>query len=71
MINGAVKELAVSKEETLMVGDRKYDIEGAAAAGVKSAGVTYGYGTAEELIAAGADYIADDISDLKNIVFCK
>ena len=61
----------MSKEETLMVGDRKYDIEGATAAGVKSAGVTYGYGTAEELIAAGADYIADDISDLKNIVFCK
>ncbi len=71
MINGAVKELAVNKEDTLMVGDRKYDIEGAAAAGVKSAGVTYGYGTAEELIAAGADYIADDISDLRNIVFCK
>ncbi|MBD5632431.1 MAG: HAD family hydrolase [Clostridia bacterium] len=45
-------------DETVMVGDRKYDILGAKANGIKSVGVLYGYGTKEELIGAGADYLA-------------
>ena len=43
----------------VMVGDRKYDINGANAAGIASIGITYGYGDAEELAAAGAGWIAD------------
>lgn len=39
---------------TVMVGDRRYDIEAARAAGIASVGVTYGYGTREELQQAGA-----------------
>ena len=38
----------------LMVGDRHHDVEGSAAHGVGCAGVLWGYGTAEELRAAGA-----------------
>ena len=44
-------------EETLMVGDRKYDVAGAHANGCLAAGVTYGYGSLEELTAAGADFL--------------
>jgi len=43
--------------ETLMVGDRKYDIAGAKENGCLAAGVTYGYGSAEELAQAGADFL--------------
>ncbi len=46
-------------EETVMVGDRKYDIIGAKACSVATIGVTYGYGSIEELDAAGADAVAD------------
>jgi phosphoglycolate phosphatase len=48
---------SLAAEETLMVGDRKYDITGAKENGCFAAGVTYGYGSAEELTAAGADYL--------------
>ena len=52
------------REEVLMVGDRRYDIEGAKRAGIRSAGVLYGYGTGEELKEAGADYIFPDVRSL-------
>ncbi len=45
------------KESVLMVGDRFYDIDGAKAVGVDSAGAIYGFGTEEELRNAGATYI--------------
>ncbi len=45
-------------EEAWMVGDRRFDMEGGAAAGVHTLGVTYGYGSGEELQSAGAERIA-------------
>lgn len=41
-----------------MVGDRRYDMAGAAKAGLTAVGVTYGFGSAEELNGAGADVLA-------------
>jgi phosphoglycolate phosphatase len=41
----------------LMIGDRSYDVQAAHAVGMPCAGVSYGYGTREELDRAGADYI--------------
>lgn len=46
-----------SSEGALMVGDRLYDMDGAKEAGMHSAGVLWGYGGREELIAHGADYL--------------
>lgn len=45
------------KKEVIMIGDRFYDIDGAKAVGIDSAGAVYGFGTEEELSEAGADYI--------------
>lgn len=45
-------------DDVIMIGDRKYDVEGAKAFGIDCLGVSYGYGTEEELTAAGAKYIA-------------
>ena len=47
-----------------MVGDRFYDIDGAKASGVDSAGAVYGFGTEEELKNAGATYILHTPDDL-------
>ena len=53
-----------SKESVLMVGDRFYDIDGAKAVGVDSAGAIYGFGTEEELRNAGATYILSSPDDI-------
>ncbi len=52
------------KSEVVMVGDRFYDIDGAKAAGVDSAGAIYGFGTENELTKAGATYILRTPEDL-------
>ena len=46
--------------EVWMVGDRKFDMEGAVQAGVHSLGAAWGYGSEEELRDAGAEEIAPD-----------
>ena len=50
--------------EAMMIGDRKYDIVGAQENKIASIGVTYGYGSEEELIKAKATYIVNDIQAL-------
>lgn len=52
------------KSEVIMIGDRFYDIDGAKAAGVDSAGAVYGFGTAEELTKAGATHILNTPQEL-------
>ncbi len=56
------------REETVMVGDRRYDIEGAKIMGIKSIGVTFGFAEKIELENAGADYIVDSAEELKGIL---
>ncbi len=51
-------------ENALMIGDRKYDVEGAGQHGLDSIGVLYGYGTREELIGAGAAALAKDLQEV-------
>ena len=58
----------VDEAEVLMIGDRAQDVEGARANGLHSAGVLWGYGSAEELQGAGADYLAAKPEELLRIV---
>ena len=51
-----------------MVGDRSYDIEGAKANGIAAVGVSYGYGSAEELEDAGADAVAGSPAELRALL---
>ena len=53
-------------DEVVMVGDRKYDIEGALQLGVMNIGVSYGYGSYEELEEAGADRIVNTVAGLRS-----
>ena len=48
----------------ILVGDRKYDAEGAKICGIDSMGVLYGHGTTEELEASGFTLFADSASDI-------
>ena len=55
-------------EKPLMVGDTKYDILGAKNADVPSVAVTFGFGSIDEMIVAGATYVAKNCEDIKKIV---
>lgn len=50
--------------EVLMIGDRKFDVEGAKIVGIDCVGVLYGFGDIEELTEAGADYIFEKVEDI-------
>lgn len=52
----------------VMIGDREHDIIGANNAGIHSIGVTYGYGSYEELRKVNANFIVESISQLKDIL---
>ncbi len=56
------------KKQVLMIGDRKFDIEGAHQCGIQAVGVRCGYAAAGELEAAGADYIVQDIAALEELL---
>lgn len=60
----ALTDGSIPIQKMLMVGDRKFDILGAEAFGIKSVGVTYGYAAEGELEEAGADILADDLEEL-------
>ena len=57
--------------EAIMIGDRKFDILGARKAGVDSIGITYGFGSVEELKEAGATYICNSTKEIENIMRTK
>ena len=56
------------KSECILVGDRKYDAEGASICGIDSLGVLWGHGTPEELSSAGFTYIVDAPCDVIKIL---
>ena len=52
------------KSRAIMIGDRKFDVEGASANGISTIGVTYGHGGRKELEESGAIMTFDDASSL-------
>jgi phosphoglycolate phosphatase len=54
----------ITATRSLMVGDRRYDISGAHAVGMRGLGVLWGYGTRDELEGAGADRLVESTVDL-------
>ncbi len=56
------------KEKVLMIGDRFYDVEGAAEMGLDCCGVLFGYGDRKELEDAGAKWIAETVEELKELL---
>lgn len=56
---------AQKRDAVAMVGDRKFDIEGASVHGITSVGVLFGYAPEGELEEAGADYIVNSVKSLQ------
>lgn len=58
----------IRRDELLMIGDRKFDVEGAHALGIRCVGVTYGYAQPGELAEAQADFLADSPDELLELL---
>ncbi|OIJ22191.1 phosphoglycolate phosphatase [Anaerobacillus alkalidiazotrophicus] len=52
----------------IMIGDRKHDIIGANNTGINSIGVSYGFGSSEELSQFNPTYIVKSVTQLKEIL---
>ena len=57
LIAQALRELGGSPDRSSMIGDRRFDIHGARANGVRAVGVLWGFGDSAGLQAAGADHL--------------
>ena len=69
LVSIALAELGIAPTQAVMVGDRFYDVRGAAAHGVPCVGVTYGgTGTREELAGAGAAALAGSVAELRGVL---
>lgn len=53
---------------TVLIGDRKFDAQGAAQAGIDAIGVLYGYGSEEEIKASGFTDVAADLNELRTLL---
>ena len=73
VVEEALHRLGVSgnmqeSETAVMIGDRKFDIQGGREHGLVTVGVTYGYAAEGELEEAGADHVVDTVEELWRIL---
>ncbi len=64
----ALSSVGAQGSKSILVGDRVYDAEGAAACGIDSLGVFYGHGSEEEILSAGFTYTAKSVSEISEIL---
>jgi len=62
-LSGLIRSKTIDRR-AVMIGDREVDISAAKANGLRSVGVLWGFGTANELAEAGADMIISDPGEL-------
>jgi phosphoglycolate phosphatase len=64
MLEAALAEVMAQPEHTVMIGDTSFDMQLARAVGVRALGVAWGYHEADELLAAGAEAVAQTPENL-------
>ena len=67
-VNGSAVPQVLDVSSTVMIGDRKFDIEGGKEHGLVTVGVSFGYAQEGELEGAGADYVADTVEELEKVL---
>jgi pyrophosphatase PpaX len=67
-VERALALLGVEPADALFVGDSSHDVESGRAAGVYTVGVTWGAFAREELVAAGAHVVIDQVEALPGVV---
>jgi phosphoglycolate phosphatase len=67
LIGHALLTARLRSDDTIMVGDREHDVRGALRNHIRAVGVLWGYGSREELTAAGAELLLEQPSDLSSL----
>ncbi len=65
VIATCIKKESLSKLETIIIGDTKFDIIGGKKTGIKTLGVTWGFGVQKDFKTSGADIICQQPLDIK------
>ena len=68
LIADILRREAIPANAAIMVGDRRYDVAGAHANGLRAIGVLWGYGDRQELEGAGADLLVASPAELQGAV---
>ncbi|MEO7068746.1 MAG: HAD hydrolase-like protein [Rhodanobacter sp.] len=68
MIASALNDFSATASITSMIGDRRFDMEGACANAVRGIGVAWGFGSREELEQSGASAIAATPTELSELL---
>lgn len=67
-VNLLVKKYGVEKDETMLVGDSKYDMEAGMRAGVHKFFLTYGYAVKKEVEKFKPDSVSGRFADIKELI---
>lgn len=67
ILSNIVSNHNLQTNKSIMVGDRKYDLIGAKNNSIKTMGVTYGYGSLQELTLHSPDYIVNNCLEIESI----
>ena len=59
LLGHILKQENLAPDNTVMIGDRRFDVIGAKNHGLKTIGVLWGHGSKDELNIAGADRLCD------------
>jgi len=65
LIGFILQKLSIRPAETVMIGDRREDIVAGKSNRTQTIGVTYGYGSMEEIKTSNPDYICQDPSEIR------
>ncbi|MBQ7534748.1 MAG: HAD hydrolase-like protein [Stomatobaculum sp.] len=68
ILSRAMEQCGAEKENSVLVGDTKYDVGGARKCGIPCIGVRWGYAAEGELEEAGADIIFDTMKELERFL---
>ncbi len=68
MLIAAMAEAGTAPDTTVMIGDTSFDMLMARSAGVRAIGVSWGYHDSDELVAAGAETVADRVAALPGLM---
>ena len=55
-------------EDCIIIGDRKFDIDSGKNCGIDTMGITFGYGTKEEIEEHSPTYICNSIEEIRKIL---
>ena len=68
VLRRAMEALGAGEEDSVLVGDTKYDVAGALRCGIPCIGVGYGYAAPGELERSGAAAVAEDLAALRTLL---